>query len=56
MKQSRQKTVWTFGILISLLTASAIYKDMNDVAVIGVAALAGIISKYNHDETKRKSL
>jgi len=55
MKQSRLKTSWTFGLIISLLTAYSIYKDMNEVALIGVAALAGIVSKYSHDETKRSS-
>lgn len=55
MKQTRFKTVWFFGIIISLLTGYSIYKDMNEVALIGVAALSGIIAKYSHDETKRPS-
>tara|TARA_R110000751_G_scaffold206469_2_gene310508 strand:- start:5007 stop:5177 length:171 start_codon:yes stop_codon:yes gene_type:complete len=55
MKQSRLKTVWTFGFLITIITGFSICRDMNDVALIGVGALGGIISKYTHDETKRKS-
>ena len=55
MKQSRLKTVWTFGFLITMITGFSICRDMNDVALIGVGALGGIISKYTHDETKRKS-
>jgi len=55
MNQTRLKTVWTFGIIISLLTGYAIFKDMNDVALIGVGALAGIVAHYMHSETKRPS-
>lgn len=56
MTRSRLKTVWTFGIVVALLTGAAIFKDMNDVAVIGVGVLGGIVAKYSHDETKRKSI
>ena len=55
MIQSRLKTTWTFGIIIALLSGFAIYKDMNEVALIGVAALSGIVAKYSHDETRRSS-
>ena len=55
MKQSRLKTVWTFGIMIALLTGYSMFKEMSEVAVIGIASLSGIIAKYNHDETKRPS-
>jgi CRISPR/Cas system CMR subunit Cmr6 (Cas7 group RAMP superfamily) len=55
MKQTRFKTVVGFGIIISILTAFAIYKDMNDVALIGVGSLAGIVAHYMHSETKRPS-
>lgn len=55
MKRTRLKTVWVFGIIVALITSFAIYKDMNDVALIGVGVLGAIVSKYSHDETKRKS-
>lgn len=56
MKHTRRKTVWTFGIGLFIITILAIFKDMAEVAVIGTAAIAGIVTKYNHDETKRKSI
>jgi hypothetical protein len=55
MKQTRFKTVVGFGIIISILTFYAIFKDMNDVALIGVAAISGIVAHYMHSETKRPS-
>jgi len=55
LTRSRFKTTWTFGLIVAVLTGAAIYKDMNDVAVIGVGVLGGIVAKYSHDETKRKS-
>ena len=55
MKQTRLKTVWFFGISIALLSAYSIYKEMPQIAVIGVAALGGIVSHYMHSETKRPS-
>lgn len=55
MKQSRLKITLTFGIIISLLCAWSIYKDMDGVATILAGSLGGIIAKYTHDETKRSS-
>jgi len=55
MKQTRLKTVWTFGIIIAIITGFTVYKDMNEVALIGVGALAGIVAHYMHSETKRPS-
>ena len=56
MKRTRLKTVWLFGFIVSLISAFAIYKNMSDVALIGVGVLGGIVAKYSHDETARKSL
>lgn len=55
MKRTRLKTVWAFGLIVAAITIFAIYKNMNDVALIGVGVLGGIVAKYSHDETKRKS-
>lgn len=55
MKQTRMKTVWAFGASLVAITIMSILKDMAEVAVIGTAAVAGIVAKYNHDETKRSS-
>lgn len=56
MTKTRLKTVWTFGFIIAILTGFAVYKDMNDVALIGIGSLAGIVAHYMHSETKRPSL
>lgn len=55
MKETRRKTVWVFGSALVIITLISIFKDMSEVAVIGTAAIAGIIAKYNHDETLRSS-
>lgn len=56
MKRTRLKTVWVFGFIVALISGFAIYRDMSDVALIGVGVLGAIVSKYSHDETARKSL
>jgi len=55
MKQSRLTLTIGFGIIISILCAWAIYKDMDGVSTILAGALGGIVAKYTHDETKRSS-
>ena len=56
MKRTRLKTAWFFGITIAILTGLSIFFKLPSVATIGMAALGGIVAKYSHDETKRKSI
>jgi hypothetical protein len=55
IKRTRLKIVFTALIITSLLTAGAIIKGMNDVAVVGIGVIGAIVAKYNHDETNRPS-
>lgn len=55
MRDKRRKTVWVFGCSLVFITLLSIFKTMPEVAVIGTAAIGGIIAKYNNDETKRPS-
>ena len=55
-KRSRLKLVIYFG---SGILAIGIYSALNGLegsATASVLALGGIIAKYTHDETKRKSI
>lgn len=55
MKQTRFKLTFAFGVIIAILCALGMFKNMESVALVLGGALAGIVGKYNHDETKRPS-
>jgi len=56
MKQTRFVVVSFFGIVISVLCAYAIHKELESVATVFAVSIGGIVAKYSHDETKRPSI
>ena len=55
MKQTRLKMTILFGLIMAILCALGMFKDMESVSLVLGGALAGIVAKYCNDETKRKS-
>jgi len=55
IKRSRLKIVIFFGVILSLLTAYAIFEGMEGTATIGIGLVGALAGKFVHDESNNPS-